>query len=386
MKEKIRYLYVIGIFAAVLLLPGIFFERRDDAVSYVQAKTLAEKPSVFIEGKWNENFIPELQQYVEERIGFRDDAISAVLVLKYKLFQILDVPDFLLGNNGNIYYSNNFDQIDVYDGKNKYSTEELAEMAYCLTGMQEALSKVGTNLYCAYIPNKEGVYWEDFNSDIAVHAENSRMNEFYNFLTRNTEIRAINLKSELSEYKNEEILYYKVYDGSHWNHNGAIRGTQAILQRMQEDDPKIENLSMDDYNKTETEFSGCMERYMNVPFIHNRFHFQDTLISYEPVNGWSSDVYSNDVIAKGETHFHNDHAASKKSIIILGDSYMASFCLNYFAEQFQDVYFMSYGADPADVLELCDKTSCDVALFEVVERCFSKELYIYTIAEYGKYE
>lgn len=385
MKEKIRYLYLTIFFISVLLLPVVFFEHQEDAVSFVQAKTLAAKPSFFMEGKRNENFISELQQYVEERIGFRDDAIAAVLVLKYKLFRILDVPDFFLGSNGNIYYSTNFDQIDVYTGKNKYTMEELAEMAQCLTGMDEALSKVGTDLYCAYIPNKEGVYWEDFKSDIAIHADKSRMDDFYDFLVTNTEICAVNLKSELSGSKNEEMLYYRVYDGSHWNQNGAFRGTQAILRRMQENDPEIENLSRNDYKKIETDFCGCMERYINVPLVHNGFRFRDTLVSYEPVNGWSSDVYHNNIIAKGETHFHNDCAASRKSVLILGDSYMASFCLNYFAEQFQDVYFMSYGAAPTDVLELCKKTSCDIALFEVVERCFSKELYTYTIAEYGQY-
>lgn len=383
MKDKISSIYLVVAFAVIITLPMICFEHKEDAVSYVQAKTLAAKPAVYAEGKWNADFWEEFQQYVGDRIGFRDDAVAAVLVLKYYFFGVLDIPDFSMGSNQNIYYSNQFDQIDVYDGKSKYTMDEMSEMAQNVEGMQQALSKLDTDLYCVYIPNKEGVYWEDFyGGKIAIHAESSRMDDFCDFLEKNTQVKAMNLKNIFHEYKDQMMLYYKVYDGSHWNQNGAFYGTQAILQKIRKDYPEINGIIPNDYTKKEIDFLGCMERYKDVPLIHDHFIFEDTIVSYEPANGWVSKTNTGDIIEKGEVHLHNEQVKNNQSILILGDSYMGSFCLNYFGEQFRDVYFMSYGSDPADVLLLCERTGCKMVLFEVVERCFSKELYTYTISGY----
>ena len=62
-----------AVFMALLILPGIFMNRKEDAVSESEKRKLAEKPRLHAEdGSLNRNFTADFETYFNDRIGFRD--------------------------------------------------------------------------------------------------------------------------------------------------------------------------------------------------------------------------------------------------------------------------------------------------------------------------
>ena len=218
------------LFVAIILTPLCFLNTEPNAVSVIDNRKLTENP-FSLEGDLTEN----IQNYVNDRIGFRDEMITAYTVLNDKLFGKMVHPSYKYGKDGYVFgagltTSNNFGEFHIA------FADMVAEIqAYC--------DERNVPFLFVFNPAKPAVYQDKIADGINYNrdwvdlflAELEKRN--VNYLD-NTET-LMNLRETGVEGFNQK------YDANHWNDMGAFYGTQAILQKLSQtcEDIHINELS-----------------------------------------------------------------------------------------------------------------------------------------------
>lgn len=380
---------LIAVFFIMIFLPLICFNRQSGRISVIENKVLAARPNLIQEnGKVNPDYISEYEDYFNDNIGLKEEALTANIIFKYKLFGVLDIPNWMLGKDDNLFYTTGGEDIRTYCGYNVYSESEMQKIAVALYSMNCYFQQKGCYTYNMFIPNKEAVYSDLYNPFI-YHAEESRQDILCRYLMEKTDLSIINIKDVLIANK-EKQLYYKSYDASHWNMNGAYIGYLELMKEIEKDIPYIKILNEDDFDISEEKYVGLMQYYTDVESINNSFDFEDVIYSYNLKGGFHSVMCEND---PWETdidpnlnyyHFYNEETDNKKSLFIVGDSYMYCFLLPMFAESFQNVYFIR-NTEAETIIDLSSRIEPDVFVFEIAERVFYEDYYTYYMESYRNY-
>ncbi len=182
----------------------------------------------------------------------------------------------------------------------------------------------------------------------------------------------VNIKDALMNQK-EEQLYYKSYDASHWNMNGAFVGYQELMKEIKKDHPDIKVLDKDDFEVIETAFSGLMMYYTDIKVLHDNFSFRDIIYEYNIKGGYHSVIDAVPLNGKEINpnlnfyHYENEEANNSETLFIVGDSYIYSFILPMLAESFADVYFVR-NTNAEIIVELAQEIKPTIFVFEVAER------------------
>ncbi len=165
MKEKNKIVNSIFIimFIAILTLPLLFFNHVEGKFSAIENKTLAPKPELYLaDGKLNASYVTEFENYFNDNIGFKEEALAINILLKYKLFGVLDIPNWLLGEDDNFFYTTDGEDILTYTGQNAFSEKRICNMATNLGYMNEYFEQQGCTTYNMFIPNKKRLYMTSF--------------------------------------------------------------------------------------------------------------------------------------------------------------------------------------------------------------------------------
>lgn len=288
MKEKNKIVNSIFIimFIAILTLPLLFFNHVEGKFSAIENKTLAPKPELYLaDGKLNASYVTEFENYFNDNIGFKEEALAINILLKYKLFGVLDIPNWLLGEDDNFFYTTDGEDILTYTGQNAFSEKRICNMATNLGYMNEYFEQQGCTTYNMFIPNKEAIYDEFYDPNV-YHAGEGHLDSLTEYMLGNTDMTVVNIKDALMNQK-EEQLYYKSYDASHWNMNGAFVGYQELMKEIKKDHPDIKVLDKDDFEVIETAFSGLMMYYTDIKVLHDNFSFRDIIYEYNIKGGVS---------------------------------------------------------------------------------------------------
>ncbi|RKJ30713.1 hypothetical protein D7X25_36755, partial [bacterium 1XD42-8] len=100
MKKKFADVLFCFLCMAILIIPMALLNVKPDQTSAIDNKRLTEWESFSFQNNFRNGF----QNYLNDRIGFREEAIDAYTVLNDKLFHVLVHPLYMYGQNGNIYY------------------------------------------------------------------------------------------------------------------------------------------------------------------------------------------------------------------------------------------------------------------------------------------
>lgn len=87
------------IFCALLLLPIFNFDFTENAVSEIDNRELAANPLT----NRGEDFTSDMENYVNDRIGFRNEMIYGYTVLNDKLFGKMVHPSYSYGKDGYVF-------------------------------------------------------------------------------------------------------------------------------------------------------------------------------------------------------------------------------------------------------------------------------------------
>lgn len=225
---KILRILTIICFISVILIPILAFNFDEDAISAIDNRKLTANPfsaELMESGDLTEN----IENYVGDRIGLRDDMIRAYTILNDKIFGKMVHPSYVYGNDKYIFGQG----LTVYPCYGEFH-ETFADMVlkiqnYCTERDVPFLfvfDPAKPAILTEYIP--QGMNYDRKWVDLFFEALEERGVRYID----NTEI----LREKTAE---GETVFNKKYDANHWNDLGVFYGTNQILQTMQKDIPEI---------------------------------------------------------------------------------------------------------------------------------------------------
>lgn len=220
-------LAMIAAFSLLVLLPIVTFCWEPDIVSEIDNRMLAKNPfspEVRAEGK---DLTADIESYISDRIGFRDQMILGYTLLNDRLFGKMVHPIYSYGKDGNVFASL-WTPPDV-EFEWAFATKVKQIQTYCeersvpfLLAVEPSKSTVLTE----YLP--AGFRYDNTWWDILLTALDGEG------------VRYINNTSLLQRLAAEGIsVFNQKYDAGHWNDIGAFYGVNAILSDLQSDFPRI---------------------------------------------------------------------------------------------------------------------------------------------------
>ena len=232
---KILKSIVILIFVAVLIFPIVFFNFNEDAISEIDNRKLAKNP-FSEEGDLTKN----LENYVNDRIGLRDEIITGYTIINDKLFGIMEHPSYTYGKDDFVFGAG----ITV---KDNFSDFHIA-FAEMVKKIQNYCLERGTPFVFVFNPAKPAVYQEKIASGIKYNR--TWVDKFFLELDKRGVSYVDNTKT-LIDIKTKGINGFNVkYDANHWNDVGAFYGTNEMLKALK---PAINNVhvnTIEEFNVT----------------------------------------------------------------------------------------------------------------------------------------
>lgn len=311
----------IGVIVIVILILSI--------VSWLQfAKSIAK---AVIYGTWdsvkNGNEI-EWELYNKSELSAVDSAVTY-----YATGEILS-SQVIKGKEDWLFYKITWDgnTIADYEGTNRYTSEELEQMAKTALATQKEFENKGIKFAVMVVPNKENVYFE-YMPEIYSHAAESSTDIMIDYLQEKG-VNIVSPKDALLDKHLESELYFR-YD-THWNQQGAYIGTGEVLSAWDIVIPDLSDRVVTAKKLKGNYYYGAEDDLAEMAGLKAVFSDE---IDYEventvPVDWMKYELEQN----RGEiSYFYNEQAKCNSKILLIGDSFRIAMVpsLN---EQFSDVY------------------------------------------------
>ena len=219
--RKLQILTVI-LFSLVLFLPIVTFNFEKEAASEIDNRMLAENP--FTNGIGiNGDRTAAVENYVNDRIGLRDEMILAYTVLNDRIFGKMVHPSYTYGKNGYVFGS----------GLNEVNYGEYHKIFAEMVGqIQNYCESRSVPFLFVLNPAKPAVLTEYLPSGIEY--DNSWTKLFLEDLDSLGVHYIDNTVCLREKIQKGEQVYNIKYDANHWNDLGAYYGTNNILSALSE--------------------------------------------------------------------------------------------------------------------------------------------------------
>ena len=363
MRELLSRIYIF-LFAALMTVPLILTNRQEGAQSANENRPLAYRPNFHtFEGDWNLNYTADLDHYLEDRIGFRNELVAANAWVQYYLFRRMENQDkYALGNDGE-FFNIEGTTLEEYQHLNLYSEEELKTISGAYQYISDSLKNKGIQFYYMQCWSKETIYPEYFPVSVNQYGDISATEQVADRISSSTDINFIPLIEDLRRMKSEMEVYSKWGDPVHWTPRGAVEGYRLLMEKINSlNDNRYRVLTDDDYNISVTDqgavyFGG----------IHHVNWSEDLVLK-------QNDEVSEDPAELGSIlagrrcfHFVNDEAGNSTKVLIFGNSFIANYILDDLCQSFSDILFIWEGMskDFPEILELYDP---DIVIGENTQR------------------
>ncbi|MBP5385630.1 MAG: hypothetical protein J6Y57_11760 [Lachnospiraceae bacterium] len=363
MKNKISNIVFIVLFMAILLIPVIFINTKENQISAIDNKLLTEWP----EFKWDFSSREEIENYLGDRIGFREQAIESYIELNDKLFHVMEHPLFMYGEEGHIY----FKDPSYIEGYQRLNTDGayLDSMVDFLERTQAYLDSKDIRFLYYLCPDKKTIYPEYFPKSIHVRTDNESVVEHLENTLSGADVNYIIPTDELTEAKQDKVVYNKKYDATHWNEYGAFIGHQLIDEKIQEWFDDVPPLREDDFD-----LSFVTMETLDVA----EFPIDEEVPLYTLKNDCGEDSsgylepYLKCTTTNFYTHVKNPSCENDRILLVFTDSYFANY-VRFYSNRFREVYFIH--RQNYDYLQyMVNLTFPDMVIFETAERSIMGEM------------
>ena len=208
----------------------------------------------------NRGFPAAFEQYIDDRMPFRNQLIYANSLADYRLFQTDTTGKVIAGKEGWLFLRDSSDGSSMtdYKGENLYSEAELEEFAINLQETKNALAAAGAEFVVYIAPDKERMYPEYLPDCYGEPAEMFTARQVMDYVRSHTDVKIIWGMEDLMAAKTGgtggasaaaaaapgadaetaetgtrapgELLYFPA--DTHWNHLGAYIGARTLLKEL----------------------------------------------------------------------------------------------------------------------------------------------------------
>lgn len=372
MKNKVLNILYCVIFMAIVIVPALLTNTKKNQISLIDNKALTEWPEI----DWKLTNREQVEDYVDDRIGFRETAINSYIELNDELFSVMVHPLFMYGKAGHIFYKDP-DYIAAYQHLNT-DTQMLDSFVVFLEQTQDYLDEKGIPFLYFACPDKKTIYSEYFPDTIHVNENRVSVTDYLKEKLADTDVNYIMPIDELLAAKQDKVVYNKKYDATHWNEFGAMTAHKLIdgqLQTWFDDVPALTEDSYDlEYVQVDSLDIAKFPIDEKVPVYSLR---QDTSGDATEYLLPCLDSYTNTFYS----HYMNEAAPNDRILLVFVDSYFASY-QKYYNNRFKEVYFVH--RQNYDYLQYyVNLLFPDAIIFETAERSISSEMPV--LADFKNY-
>ena len=195
----------------MIIIPIMFFNYEKDSVSIVDNRMLTE----LTDFKMN-----TVNQYINDRIGFREEAIEVYNDLNEKIFNVSTNPQLMMGEEGNLY-----PKISSIETFNDYHHNLLKT----IKRIQNYCEDRDIDFYYMVNPSKTTIMLNELPKGIKYNT--NWLNDFV-LEAQELGINLVDNYHYFKELESDGYLYNKKYDTYHRNDYGAFLGINNLLKLM----------------------------------------------------------------------------------------------------------------------------------------------------------
>ncbi len=336
MKKRFLFSFVALVILLCLIPSVSMFILPESEVRANQA--LAPFPRLIsASGSLNTNYFTDLQDYVADHFGFRQELITCNSFLLSELFNTSNTDEVILGSDGWLFYAS---ESDDFLNIATITEEDAANAAISLRLIQEYVQNNGAEFIFTIAPNKSSIYPQYMP---------------YNYVPLEQSLG--NLEIMLNAMSAEGIAYADLYSirstlsyhklDSHWDNAGAAAAQELLLTAL--------GLSGTEYSSSSftvlQDFYGDLYE-MLYPTGKQLDYNQYCEFDYQIVDGDSEDIT-----------FQTVNPDKQHSLVMYRDSF-GNALAPFLAQEFGAAYFSR--STPYD-LTLVELEDADFVILELVE-------------------
>lgn len=260
--------FTIIVFAAILIVPLALFNFKPDAVSEIDNRKLADSPFGANADK-SQSLTTRMENYVNDRIGLRDEMILGYTVVNDVVFNKMVHPSYTYGKDGYVFGAGIMTKNDFGEFHTSFADMVSQMQAYCNRRKIPFLFVLN--------PSKPAILTKKLPSSI--NYDRSSITQFVAELKKRGVNYVDNTETlqKLSDSGTE--VFNKKYDANHWNETGAYYGTLNSLQKLKETCPNV-------HINEESEFDITTETKTSLPV--SKFPINEKVPVYTPkITTWS---------------------------------------------------------------------------------------------------
>ncbi len=345
--QKIIGIITIILFILFIMVPVITMNTKHSQISEIDNTPLME----FEDIGTKESFTRDYESYILNRVGFRNQMISAYLYANDALFDTLLHPTYEYGQDGYVFfrmpdedpdpgYLNSFARYIKY--MQTYCNNHDIDFLYCINPNK-------TQVYEKYLPSGANLtFWR---SDHLL----SKLEEYDINYMDNTPL--------LIDRATITQVFDRKFDAGHWNETGALIGISNILKTLKNTHPSIPLNEESDYTATT-----IVHEYLPLSY----FRIDEPSVTYTRNNPEAIDVTATDTDIKlNETyndysHYINpEHPEFPKILVFRGSYFLGK--EKFMNESFSESVFVYSYYNIFDFEYYIERFEPDIVLFESVE-------------------
>lgn len=366
--KKISNIVFCALFVALLVLPFLFTNFEKDQISELDNSYLPEIN--WEEEKPARERIAELENYLNMRIGFREQSLTWYQLLNYELFREMDHPLYMFGRDGYVFF-NTDRYINDYQHLN-LDAEWAGHFADWMVRFRDISEAHGAKFYYLLIPDKKTLYSEYFPSGYHQKGDVSRTDQVLEALGR-TDVDWLYVKDEMMLAKEEMPVANVKYDAGHCNENGTFVFCRALVDRIREAFPAVPALRMEDFTVETVHEDFLPDTYFPIDEDIPSYHAREATVVSDGT--WLANHLSFKENSKHTRFLDPEHPELPK-LLILHDSYLNG-KEKFFFGRFSEITFIHREnlLGPHTLETYLEVLKPDIVVYENPERSFPTALY-----------
>ncbi len=358
MKKTTQIISII-LFFSIILTPIFFFNFKPDTISEIDNRKLAENPFTQ-EGSLTTN----IGNYISDRIGFRNEMISAYAIFNDKLFNKMVHPTYSYGKDGYVFGAG-------MTTKGLFSDYHIA-FADMVLEIQNYCEDRDIPFIFVFNPAKPAILTE------YIPTEKNYSRDWVDKFMKELDARNINYIDNTVTLKNAtnngKAVFNQKYDANHWNSLGAFYGTNAILEKMKEVLPNTHINQLNEFNVSEK-----VEKYLPV----SKFPIDEKVYTYSIKNNVTSTTDSyNKLLEIDQSYsafgvYTNEKRKNEgaPSALVFQGSYMNGYGLPFMMNALGEYVYVHDYQNIMNLPYYINIFKPECVVFEVAEYTFSEQYF-----------
>jgi len=357
MKKAFKIVYSV-IFLLICMFPLVFmpFVKNDTSL---EKRELNKFPAYMEKGRLNVDFSTQFEAWLNDRIPFRPELLSAANLVKGELLHA-STSNVIVGKDGWLYYQS---ESRDYMDSNRLSDAQVNAAAVTLSLIQENIEAKGGHFLFVPMPNKASVYGEKMPSAYRKAEENNLSRVMAK--VKELDVHYVDMQAVLTEQKDKGLYHRR---DSHWNYQGALIGYNAMMDALPRDHKTYSDAAVSkkndwrgDLDKLLYPAGGVMDDqyYYDIQFSPFLFTYPaSTRSPKEQLENFMSDKEEGDDLIKAK----NNELKDGSRLYMARDSFGRAI-LPYMIDNYEESTFKR--TDCPDVNSIEENTDF---IYEIVER------------------